>query len=353
MGERVFKNINGNLFKVRETKYNYDVVNLATGNNFVGRLLFGPETVKSICNGVELWPLSSCYLGIYKTKSKKQVLNNTVTKEFFDPIPMSNYYPYYVNDFDYALYSNFPYSSVEAAEASYKKITTTQTYTYGNLRGLPTQISTTTSDSSKSKITKNIYADQASTLTGLSALQLANANSLVAQNNVAAPMQVEQYLNNDLLSKQRTVFKTGSVPNQILPDVIQTAKGTANLEDRVVFLEYDPKGNPSIVMMKDGSKTKYFYNNDNQVIIKIENYTGASNVFANPMGTTAACTFINQYPTSMVSVYNYDAVNKQITSIVAPDCKTSFYEYNALNQLYQIKDQLGNILQEFDHNYKN
>lgn len=353
LGERVYKNINGSLYKIKETKYNYNVVNLGTVNNFVGRLLFGSETVKSICNGVQLWPLSSCYLGIYKTKSMKQVLNNTITKEFLDPLPMSNYYPFYVNDFDYSLYVNFPYPSVEAAEASYKKITTTQTYTYGNLRGLPTQITTTTSDSSKSKITKNIYADQASTLTGLTAAQLANANTLLAQNNVAAPLQVEQYQNSDLLSKQRTVFKTGAVPSQILPDVIQTAKGTANLEDRVVFLEYDPKGNPSIVMMKDGSKTKYFYNTDNQVIIKIENYTGAANVFTNPMGTIPACTFINQYPTAMVSVYNYNATTKQITSIVAPDCKTAYYEYNALNQLYRIKDQLGNIVQEFDHNYKN
>ena len=308
--------------------------------NYVSKKVFN---VFSYSNGIQPGTTSSnFFFKKFKTYSFKRNLNSTKTTEYLQDCEMQ--------DYDYSSLEN-PIQIPDIA--GIKKRITTQTYTYGNLRGLPTQISTTTSDSSKSKITKNIYADQAITLTGLSAPQLVNANTLVEQNNVAAPMQVEQYLNSDLLSKQRTVFKTGAVPTQILPDVIQTAKGTANLEDRVVFLEYDPKGNPSIVMMKDGSKTKYFYNNDNQVIIKIENYTGASNVFANPMGTTAACTFINQYPTSMVSVYNYDAVNKQITSIVAPDCKTSFYEYNALNQLYQIKDQLGNILQEFDHNYKN
>jgi hypothetical protein len=241
----------------------------------------------------------------------------------------------------------------EQLEASYKKIITTQNFEYGTLKGLPTKITTTTSDSNISNITQNTYANQV--LPGSPSLpsQTVANQLLVDQNNIATPIQVDQYQNNDLLSTQRTLYKQwNNNPNHILPETIQTSKRGQNLEDRVVFNEYDTKGNPSIVSYKDGTKTKYFYNDNNQVIIKIENYTGAMNVFANPMGSTLPCNFINQYSGSYVTLYNYNAFTNLITSIIAPNCKITSYVYDDFHHLVLIKDNEGNILQEFDNNYK-
>jgi YD repeat-containing protein len=54
----------------------------------------------------------------------------------------------------------------------------------------------------------------------------------------------------------------------------------------------------------------------------------------------------------MMSVYNYDSITNQIVNVVAPNCQTTYYTYDELHQLKWIKDNEGNIIQEFDHNYK-
>ncbi len=64
------------------------------------------------------------------------------------------------------------------------------------------------------------------------------------------------------------------------------------------------------------------------------------------------CDFINLYPSTIMSVYNYDSVTNQITSIVSSNCQTTTYVYDELHQLKLIKDNDDNIIQEFDHNYK-
>jgi YD repeat-containing protein len=152
------------------------------------------------------------------------------------------------------------------------------------------------------------------------------------------------------LATQKTIYKEHA--NHLsLPERIQTSKGANPLEDRVIFEEYDAKGNPTVMLLKDGTKAKYFYNALNQVVLKVENYTSALNIPDMP-NLSDACGFINLYPSAMMSVYNYDPITNQIVSIVASNCQTTTYVYDELHQLKLIKDNDGNILQEFDHNYK-
>ena len=111
------------------------------------------------------------------------------------------------------------------------------------------------------------------------------------------------------------------------------------------------KGNPTLLSLKDGSKTKYYYNTLNQVILKVENYTSSLNLPAVPTWTDA-CTFISQYPSALLSIYTYDSITNQIVQILNSNCKKTAYFYDALHRLQYIKDNDGNIVQEFDQNYK-
>ena len=49
-------------------------------------------------------------------------------------------------------------------EASYKKVTSTQTYEYGALRGMPTKV-TMTNSNGELQINENVYVNQYGTLT--------------------------------------------------------------------------------------------------------------------------------------------------------------------------------------------
>jgi len=355
LAERYFSKKNGILYKTKEVYNDYYFTGM--GNNqatsFVGRTLFGYEAVGSHCNydlsGPEYKPLSSCYIGYYQVNNPDMRLRSVVTKEYIEPIPISLYRPFMISVLNWNI--DVDDVEVEQIESQFKKIVTTQNNTYGALRGLPIETTVTTSDDNRILKTKNFYPTDASTLNGLTNEQIHAYSTLVNQNRIASPIQVQQYENNDLLSTQRTLYKSWNNNTQILPEIIQTAKGTQPLEDRAVFTEYDAKGNPTVMSLKDGTKTKYFYNALNQVIAKVENYSDALNIPATP-NLSNACAFITQYPQAVISVYNYDAVTNQIVSIVAPNCKTMYYVYNALHQLQAIKDNDGNIVQEFEHNYK-
>ena len=106
--------------------------------------------------------------------------------------------------------------------------------------------------------------------------------------------------------------------------MIQTSKETQNLEDRVVFDEYDAKGNPTLFSYKDGIKTKYLYNANNQVIAKIENFTGTLDPNTSAISGDP-CTFINQYPNSLVTVFTYETVTNLLIQTMDSNCRKSTY----------------------------
>lgn len=351
--ERNFIKKNNNIFKNKEVKYDYTFQRKHLNNaiNYVTWDFNFPDSVIPLqwCPSAPntlIYSLGALFKAYYFIETFEAKLNGIVTKEYIDPVPLSQNVPYLIG-FEQEGNPDYPLHDL-----NFKKTTTTQTYTYGSLKGLPIETTVTTSDDNRILKTKNYYPTVASTLNGITPNQVIASNTLVSQNRIATPIQVEQYQNNDLLSTQRTLYKSwNGNPQTVLPEIIQTSKGNGVLEDRAVFTEYDTKGNPTIVSMKDGTKTKYFYNSLNQVILKVENYSASQNIPAVPTWNDA-CTFINSYPTAMLTIYNYDTITNQITSIVAPNCDTAYYEYDALHQLKAIRDKNGNIVQEFDHNYK-
>ena len=209
----------------------------------------------------------------------------------------------------------------------------------------------------------------------------------VNQHRISEPVQVESYKNDVLLSTQRTNYKDWGVNsvgigNRVLPETIQTAKGeitsTNLLEDRLVYYNYDPHGNPTEVSKKGGTKIYYVWGyNQTQPIAKIERYTNSQIASIQSLITaaitasdsdddrcldsevcneknlrTALTNLRNSLPNALVSTYTYDPLIG-VTSITDPRGETIYYEYDEFNRLKFVKDSAGNILRKNEYHYKN
>ncbi|MGV1013276.1 MAG: hypothetical protein ACOYBS_12600 [Flavobacterium sp.] len=342
--EKTFVNVNGAILKIKEKQYQYDYPIIENKYNLFGYKLFNYQLFPFGCSTGNT--LSNYFIASYFSNSFDFKKTNEKEIYYLDPVPAS----LIAQEFDDPILQSIS-PTQEQLESSYKKIITIQEFTYGSLKGLPTEIKTTSSDGTV-LLTKNYYPNQTSSLINVFPTEIISSNKLLIQNIVATPIQVEQYRGTDKLSTQRTVYNSwNNNLDMVLPEKILMSKGIQPLEERVVFTEYDIKGNPTIVSLKDGTKTKYFYNSLNQVILKVENYLTTQNIPAVPTWSNA-CTFITSYSTAMVTIYNYDAFTNQITSIVSPNCDITYYDYDLLHQLKSIRDKNGNLVQEFDHNYK-
>lgn len=338
--ERYFKSENQNLKKIREVEYNYQYTISNKINNVISHKEFEPfwfepgETPSNVA--------SYFTLGVYSTESKRGELIQKQTIEYIDPVPLG------VLD-----------------ESTYRKITSSEDYLYGALRGMPTHITSSTSQNSVTNLVKNYYTNQINQLSGFTPDQIASVNTLENKFIISKPIQTEQYQNSEKLMSIRTLYKNiGTNVNfpKIVPDIIQAKKGEiANLpfEDRVRYLEYDNSGRPTLISLEKGTKTKYFYNSKNQVTMKIENYVaGAGGMLPENIDSTpvaAPCVYLdssgNPLPI-LVTIYKYDPDTDLLTEIIDPKCDHLHYIYDDLHRLKYIKDKTGNILQEFDSSFK-
>lgn len=339
--ETTLLNKNFSLYKVKEKTNTYDFTYFVddTMTGFMG------GTKDIVCPAFCAYDIiRTLYIKGYYFHSIRVDLINTNIKEYIDPVPVS---------------------AVPVDETGYNKIVQNIDYTYGDLPGLPTEINTTSSDG-QVNTNKKYYVNDISTLTGLSADNLNAYNYLNDINQVEKPIQVETYKSGNLTSQIRTLYKSWSVeePSHVFPESILSTKGDLSLRKRVVFHEYDFRGNPTIVSLSGGIKTRYSYNFRNQVMSKIVNYdvlttpptdTEIENVFNGlPSGN---CTIQNNFPNSEVTLFDYDNFNKKIKYLIDNNCQKQIYEYDVFNRLKTIKVQYDNgtidVLKEFDYNYKN
>lgn len=342
--EKTFSNYNGAKLKVKEVLHEYSNLVTYQKYNLVGnKFLADASIICSQSGGSNGRVLSNYWIGYYQTNS--HAFKKTAQKEvtYIDPVP-ATLIAHEPNEFEDP--NDFP--TQEQLEASYKKIVTTQTYEYGALRGMPTKVTMTNSNGDL-QISESAYVDQYGTLTGLTSPQTAAYAALLAQNNVASPIETRERFTLGLMSKKRTTYQILS-DNKIVPERIYTAKSTQPLEERAVFEEYDSKGNPTLMSLTGGVKIKYLYNARNQVIAKLENFSGTLD--ANTNSIANACTFIGQYPAAQVSVFEYDPITNLLVKMYDPNCKTTTYDYDALHRLQQVKDHEGNVIKAFDNNFK-
>ena len=283
-----------------------------------------------ITDGTLNYQFNGAFL-LYKTKSFKTRLLSTVSKEYFG-----------TNLTD--------------------EVTTTTNYTYASDKvSLPSTIETINSGGEIST-TKLYYPSDVNSLTGYTSSDVATINTMgTNRHNVAQVIRSENLKNNNLIDTKQVYFN-----GQGLPKIISAVKGQGenSLEERVVIESYY-FGKPAIVSLKDGTKTKYEYNTNLQVVLKIENYTGqtgtidpiefpvANTTNAVPPTAPSNCSAQEAYPDSMVTSYEYDARTHNLIKITDPKCNVATYHYDPFNRLEFIKDQNGNILSENKYNYKN
>jgi YD repeat-containing protein len=156
------------------------------------------------------------------------------------------------------------------------------------------------------------------------------------------------------------------------------AKGsTDDLEEIITYHKYDNNHNLKEVSKKDGTHIYYIWGYNGQFpIAKIENFKSpqtsgietligeaisASNSDANYQNEWHENNLRlklnnirnhNQFKEALVTTYTYDII-KGVTSITNPRGYTVYYDYDDFHRLKNIKDQDGNILNNYEYNYAN
>jgi len=201
---------------------------------------------------------------------------------------------------------------------------------------------------------------------------VSGVTDLLAKNIITVPIKTKSFSDSNLLSTQLTKYKNWG-NNIILPKNVQDAKSVDPLEVRVVYRNYDDKGNPIEISQENGVNICYIWGyNKTQPIAKIENATYAqmqsqvSNLQTlsnadndrtiGDLGKEGALrTALNNLraalPVAIVTTYTYDPLIG-VTSITDSRGQTAYYEYDDFNRLEFIKNAQGEILTKNEYNYK-
>lgn len=301
--------LNKNKGKIKETQYLYEPIL----NKFVNNIKpykFAERNTIYIDDYVYM---------LYEIRSYKYRLISTQTKDFF-----------------------YNLSNSEIVN------TTTNTYTTDKV-SLPNSIETKNSLNQINKT--NIYYKSDLNLSQPEFGALSAPD--IARVPLSEVVKTENLTNNVLLDTKQVLFKNFS--GNVLPNIVKAKKGnnaTTPLEDRIVFDNYDFYGNPTSVLQKDGSKTRYIYNNNQQVILKIEdNNSGVT--LNDGVNASNPCYYQETYPNAMITVYNYDNITNNIISIIDPKCNKTIYTYDSFGRLQYVKDKDGNTLSANEYHYKN
>ena len=203
-----------------------------------------------------------------------------------------------------------------------------------------------------------------------------NNSRLISENRIAEPLQVEVSKKvgstTTKLSTQNTTYK--DYGNGIYkPHIVKASKGTAALEDRVIYHTYTGKGNPKEISKKNDAKIYYVWGYEGSMpIAEIKGYTSinsaqlaAINDAISASNSDVSSSTEDQLRTKLtalrnafasttaqVTTYTYDRL-LGLTSVTDARGYTMFYVYDDFNRLKQVKDKNGNILEENQYRYKN
>lgn len=201
----------------------------------------------------------------------------------------------------------------------------------------------------------------------------ASGTALVDKNMISTVVQTDTKHNNQAAGVVKTIYPTTS----ILPSSVQTSTTDASkLRTDLTYDLYDDKGNIRQYTTLDGSSTTYIWSYGSQYpLIEIKNAkyedvkAAVESVFGLSIEALAAKSYlesdknsiINKFvalqkhaslKNAMVSGYTYKPL-VGISTATDPSGKTSYYEYDSFNRLKSIKDHEGNIIEEYDYNYRN
>lgn len=266
--------------------------------------------------------VSNIYYGHYSTYSWWHTLESTITKEYFGNNIIENRVNYYYDS---------------------------------KLAGLPSRIVENQGSDDYSE-TINTYPPDV--------LTIPQMNVLTQQFRISTPVNVKRYRNGNLLSETNTIYNTFS--DVVMPQEIQTKKEPNILENRVFYSKYEA-GNVLSVSLHGGIPVSYIWGyNKTLPVAKIENFTynlipqnlinevqEASNSGneSSLLGALDNLRSNSALSGALITTYTYKPLIGISTITDAKGNKTT-YEYDSFNHLKYVKDNEGNILSEYDFNYR-
>lgn len=197
---------------------------------------------------------------------------------------------------------------------------------------------------------------------------------LVDLHQINELVATQSFRNGMQLNQSHKVFFEYST-DQLLPQLIESGKGTDNPEPRIEFHKYDDIGNPLEFSKTDGTRIMFVWGyNDSQPIAKIIGHSydaispsllSAINSAKSASDNDSDITTENFLKTKLDDIRNHpDMIDAQITTLTydpligitsVTDSKgySMTYHYDEFNRLKYVKDQDGNILSENQYNYRN
>ena len=194
-----------------------------------------------------------------------------------------------------------------------------------------------------------------------------SSGTLKSQNRIAVPLKIETFKNNKILSSQNYIYKDYN--GLYLPEKIKSSKGDQQLEDKVIYHNYDHKGNPLQVSKANGIRIVYLWGyNYTQPVAKIENATYAEVMDVLDKQTNDDLSYLQSFTEreiqaeiqkirtglskSQVTTYTHIPL-VGVSTITDPRGEKITYHYDDFNRLEFVKDSQGNILKEHQYKYKN
>lgn len=203
-------------------------------------------------------------------------------------------------------------------------------------------------------------------------------NSYLKESNIISiPLETEVKKNNVLISKTQVNYpnsqeqadvKTSGLP---LPYEVLSKNLLGDMERQISYNQYDNKGNLQQYTTKAGVSTAIIWGyHQTQPIAKIEgatyaqvsgnisdiiNYSNTDDAQGTPLSEQDLIDqldlFRKSFPDFQITTYTYDSLIG-VRSVTPPSGIREIYSYDAANRLQSVKDINGNILKEYDYNYK-
>ncbi len=196
---------------------------------------------------------------------------------------------------------------------------------------------------------------------------------LVKENRVDLPIIEKKFHNNKLISFKKYIYDDFSINNFLVAKKALLTKKENNKIFSNTTIDYrDNKGNIIYFHTKDDIYTTLVWGyNKTKLVASIKNLKpeqaaeirgliyNVENAFDRGREIedeeelkSALQNLRNNLPAeAQMTSYTYDPLIG-VTSITGPSGDTQYYVYDDFNRLWRIKDKEGNILKEYDYNYK-
>lgn len=151
----------------------------------------------------------------------------------------------------------------------------------------------------------------------------------------------------------------------VMPEKVKTIKGDKPIEERIIYHNYDDKGNALEVSKENGPIISYIWGyNKKYPIAKIENadyekianalgisLTDLNNFDENNLSQLNSLRNNSSMSDAMVNTFIFNPLIG-VTSTTDSRGYIITYEYDDFNRLKMVKDQQGNIVSDYKYHYK-